>query len=213
MTCSQIQQQLNDYLDGDLTEEIREQVDRHLDECLDCRREYEGLRSLVDQAGALEPEIRPSRDLWPSIHTSIGRSRPLGSSWWLQLAAAGLALAVLSLPFSAWWMGRHDRDLSTSAQIEVEDEDDSSTARAEMARAEDGVLLARTDLFTAIERHRDVIEDDTLRVWEDNMNLLDQAIGELRVALDEDPQNLRLRMLLASRYQQERKLLQKVSRV
>ena len=31
--------------------------------------------------------------------------------------------------------------------------------------------------------------------------------------LEEDPQNLRLRMLLASRYQQERRLLQKVSRV
>ena len=45
------------------------------------------------------------------------------------------------------------------------------------------------------------------------MILLDQAIGELRAALDEDPQSLRLRMLLASRYQQERKLLQRVSRV
>ena len=211
MTCSQIKQQLNDYLDDELTADIRQRVDRHLGECLDCRREYESLRSLVDQAGGLESEIRPSRDLWPGIHARMGRRRSLLSPGWLQLAAAGLALAVLSVPFSVWWTGRHDAGDSTAVQAEVEI--GSFATRAERARAEDGVQLARTDLVTAIERRRDVIEDDTLRIWEDNMILLDQAIGELRAALDDDPQNLRLRMLLASRYQQERKLLQKVSRV
>jgi len=85
--------------------------------------------------------------------------------------------------------------------------------QAEIARSEDGVMLAWTDLVTTIERQRDVIEEDTVRVFEENMNLLDLAIGEIRQALDEDPQNRRLRMLLAARYQQERKLLQKASRV
>jgi len=213
MNCLQIQQQLNDYLDGELSDEIRGQVSRHLGECLACRRQHDRLRSLVSRAGELPSEIRPSRDLWPGILARIDKGSSLGQSWWLQLAAAGIALAVLSVPLSVWWVGRQDGGTSHSAHVEVELEDDTVTTRAELARSEDGVLLARTDLVTAIERHRDVIEDDALQILEDNMILLDRAIGELRVALDEDPQNLRLRMLLASRYQQERKLLQKVSRV
>ena len=98
MNCSQIQQQMDDYLDGELTEKARGQVDRHLGECLACRREYESLRSLVDKAGELDPEIQPSRDFWPAILARIGKSRSLEPSWWLQLAAAGLVLAVLSVP-------------------------------------------------------------------------------------------------------------------
>lgn len=211
MNCSQTQQLLNDYLDGELTEEARGQVDRHLGECLDCQRDYADLRSLVDMAGELEPEIRPARDLWPGILARAGRSRSSEGSWWLQLAAAGIALAVLSVPLSVWWAGRQDGGTSTPAAVARQD--DSIAIRAELARSEDGVLLARTDLVTAIEKHRDVIEDDTLQILEDNMILLDQAIGELRAALDEDPDSLRLRMLLASRYQQERKLLQRVIRV
>jgi len=211
MSCPEIREQLNDSLDGKLAPQAQDQIDRHLSECPACRADLESLRSLKAKVGELDSEIQPGRDLWPGIETRIEASRSQAPPWWLQLAAAGIALAVLSVPLSVWWVDRQDGQLSTTAQIEVED--DFVATQAELARSEDGVLLARTDLVTAIERHRDVVEDDTLRIWEDNMVLLDQAIGELRVALNEDPQNLRLRMLLASRYQQERKLLQKVSRV
>jgi len=211
MNCPQTEEQLNDYLDGELSAEMDEQLHRHLEECSACRLQYESLRSLTVQAGELDPVIRPSRDLWPGIQARIGKTRTQEPPWWLQLAAAGIALAVLAVPLSVWWAGRQESDISTPAQVEIDD--DSVTLQAELARSEDGVLLARTDLLTAIERHRGVIAADTLRIWEENMIVLDQAIGELSAALDEDPQNLRLRMLLASRYQQERKLLQKVSRV
>jgi len=211
MNCPQIQEQLNDYLDGELSQEAHQAIDRHLGECLVCRRELEAARTLEVWTAGLDSEIQPSRDLWPGIEARINKSPAEAPPWWLQLAAAGIALAVLSVPLSVWWAGRLDESVSATAQVAIEDE--LVAAQAELARSEDGVLLARTDLITAIERHRDVIEDETLRIWEDNMILLDQAIGELRSALNEDPQNLRLRMLLASRYQQERKLLQKVSRV
>jgi len=211
MSCPEIREQLNEYLDGELAPEAQDQIDRHLGQCLACRAELESLRSLKARAGELDSEIQPGRDLWPGIETRIEASRAQTPPWWLQLVAAGIALAVLSVPLSVWWMGRQDGELTTTAQIEVEA--DFVATQAELARSEDGVLLARKDLVTAIERHRDVVEEDSLRIWEDNMLILDQAIGELRVALNEDPQNLRLRMLLAARYQQERRLLQKVSRV
>lgn len=211
MNCQEIQQQLNEYLDGDLTADERQQCRKHLEDCPDCRLEFEGLQAILTGASELPREIQPAHDLWPGILARIAAKPATGRSWWLQLAAAGIALAVLSIPLSVWWTGQQDGDDRQSLHaVSVEDE---VSDRAQVARSEDGVLLARTDLVTAIERHRDVLEDETLQILEENMGVLDQAIGELRTALDEDPQNLRLRMLLASRYQQERKLLQKVSRV
>lgn len=212
MNCQPVRDRLSDFLDGELASRDHERLQSHLDACSACREEYESLRSLTLEAGQLEAEMRPSRDLWPGIQARISERVTRQTPWWLQLAAAGIALAVVSVPLSVWWAGRHDNDISTPLQATAV-VDESVATRAELARSEDGVLLARTDLVAAIERHRDVVESDTLRIWEENMTILDQAIGELRAALDEDPQNLRLRMLLASRYQQERKLLQKVSRV
>lgn len=211
MSCQEIQQNLNDFVDDELTEHARLVVEQHLATCSACRQELADLRSLVEAARGLEPEVAPSRDLWPAIESRLEIGRSVERNWWLQLAAAGIALAILSVPLSVWWTGRSIDD--SRASIEHERPSQSVATQAQLARSEDGVLLARTDLVTAIERRRDVVEADTLLVLEENMNLLDRAIGEIRTALEEDPQNLRLRMLLAARYQQERKLLQKVSRV
>ena len=211
MSCQEIQLNLNDYLDDELSRYDRHLVEQHLATCAACRGELAGLRSLVEAAGRLASEVAPNRDLWPAIEVRLQADRSAKRLWWLQLAAAGIALAILSVPLSVWWAGRGLDDDRTA--IENEHQTPSLATQAQLARSEDGVLLARTDLVTAIERHRDVVEADTLLMLEENMILLDRAIGEIRTALEEDPQNLRLRMLLAARYQQERKLLQKVSRV
>ena len=211
MKCSQVREHLDDYLDGALSNSSQRAIDDHLGGCAACREEFASWRSLAAQARELVPAMQPNRDLWPQIEARIETRQHRPSTRWLQLAAAAITLAVLSIPLSVWWSGQSSEAPAPQARTAIEA--DSVILQAEMARSEDGVQLARTDLVTAIERHRDVVEDDTLRTWIDSMTLLDQAIGELRAALDEDPQNRRLRMLLASRYQQERRLLQKVSRV
>ncbi len=211
MNCSEAQSRLHDYLDGEMSKDEHRQLEQHLGGCADCRRESESWVLLRTRTAELETEIRPARDLWPAIADRIDRQPAQASFWWLQLAAAAIALAVLSVPLSVWWVGRQETETASTTSLQQAGE--TVAAQAELARSEDGVQLAHTDLVIAIERHRDLVEDDTLRILEDNMILLDRAIGELRVALDENPQDLRLRMLLASRYQQERKLLQKVSRV
>ena len=45
------------------------------------------------------------------------------------------------------------------------------------------------------------------------MRIIDQAIGQIRIALEEDPLNQRLNMLLATQYQREVQLLKRVSGV
>ena len=211
MNCSEIRHLLDDYLDDELSGVQQDAVERHVSDCPDCRRELDNLRSVVDRARDLSPELRPPHDLWPAIEARVRPAEDTGRGWWLRLAAAAIALFVLSIPLSVWWNARQEGE--PVIEVEADRGGLSLTQQAVIARSEDGVLLPKTDLVTAIERHRDVVDVGTLTVFEENMALLDQAIGELRAALDEDPQNLRLRMLLAARYQQERKLLQKVNRV
>lgn len=211
MTCQEIRQNLNDFVDEELSAQESSRVEQHLATCDACRQELAGLLALLEAARGLGSEVTPGRDLWPTIESRLESDRSAGRQWWLQLAVAGIALVILSVPLSVWWTGR-STDHSRAA-IEHELPTPSVSTQAQLARSEDGVLLPRTDLVIAIESRRDVVAADTLLVLEENMNLLDRAIGEIRTALDEDPQNLRLRMLLAARYQQERKLLQKVSRV
>ena len=211
MSCQEIRQNLDDFVDEELSEQERLRVEQHLAACDACRQELAELRSLLEAARGLGPEVAPDRDLWPTIESRLESDRSTGRQWWIQFAAAGIAAVILSVPLSVWWTGR-STDTSRAA-IEHELSTPSLSNQAQLARSEDGVLLARTDLVIAIESRRDVVAADTLLVLEENMDLLDRAIGEIRTALEEDPQNLRLRMLLAARYQQERKLLQKVSRV
>ena len=43
MECRDVREQLNDLLDGQLSPELEEEVRIHLEECADCREEYEVL--------------------------------------------------------------------------------------------------------------------------------------------------------------------------
>lgn len=224
MSCHRIRDELSAYLDDTLSQRRRRPVEQHLKSCADCRRELDALRSVVDAARSLPLEIRPPRDLWPEIAGRLPtrrspRSGPLplapapSKPWRLQLAAAVLALLVLSVPLSVWWAGRREQPApalpATTAALPG-----AATARqAELARSEDRVLLTRSDLTAAIERRRDVVDDDLVRVLESSTRLLDQAIGEIRSALERDPENRRLLLQLAARYRQESRLLQTISRV
>lgn len=226
MTCNEIQSQLSEYVDGELRPETRHEIAEHLQSCLVCRREFKALKAVIAAAGELPESTDPGRDLWPAIESRLAAVRPArdvsstdpdtARPWWTQLAAAVIAMLALSVPLSVWWVGRAVDQQSADGQVmattELADEE-NIRARAEMARSEDGVMLARTDLLAAIEFQRGVVAEDTLQVFEQNMYLLDRAIGELWAALEEDPYNHRLRLQLAARYQQEKKLLQRVSRV
>jgi anti-sigma factor RsiW len=219
-SCLEIQPHLSEYLDGDLSHALRSDVERHLGRCLTCSRELKEMRAIVEKARGLPREIRPRSDLWPAIEARLSGTRPFrststptadrGRAWWLQLAAA--CLLVLAVPLSIWWFGWPAAGPEPAPLADATADPATMVLRAELARAEDGVMLTRTDLLTAVERHRGVLEDETLQALEEDMRLLDRAIGEIRVALERHPHDRRLHLLLAARYQQERKLLQKVSR-
>ena len=49
--CYQVRQELSDYLEGDLTPQLRLGIEEHLRTCDHCRAVYEGLRNIVRLLG------------------------------------------------------------------------------------------------------------------------------------------------------------------
>jgi hypothetical protein len=109
---------LSEYLDGELAERERRELDRHLEGCGECRAALAGLESVVAEARSLG-QAAPPEDLWPAIAARIEPRQPRPSrrgllAHWLgrevtlslpQAAAAGLALIVISAA-TVWMVGR-----------------------------------------------------------------------------------------------------------
>jgi anti-sigma factor RsiW len=216
MNCEQVREQMDDYLGGYLEAADRQAVESHAATCADCRASLKELQALMDQARQLGPGVSPNRDLWPEILEQIDASR--ARSWsnanrsWMALAAV-LALAVLLLPLLLRQQAPEPGDKVAAAATDPMAVDAATLARADMARSEDRVLLVRRDLVEAIEIRRDLLGPEVSQSVEESLLVLDKAVADIQQALEENPDDRRLRLLLAAKYQHEVRLLQRVSRV
>ncbi|MEJ2084606.1 MAG: zf-HC2 domain-containing protein [Acidobacteriota bacterium] len=221
MNCNRCEQLLDEYIAETLSSDQVQTLEQHLEACKDCSSSLDELRSLLSAAAKLPRQITPEHDLWPGISRRIessGVTRPR-HHWrqtrtiqWLPLAAV-LGLLVIGLWFSSSLTERRSSDRDFASKTRLESSQVPITALVDQARSEDGTMQARIDLIGAVEQRRDVLDEETLRVIEANRLLLEQAIGEIRGALGDQPENRRLKLALAARYQQEIRFLQHVSRV
>jgi hypothetical protein len=225
MNCERIQELLQERLDGEVAAVDRAEVDRHLGECLACRRVRKELESLTEAASRLPRGIDPGRDLWPGIEARLrsgsrppaparGRDHSFRRGW---LAAAAVLLVLVGLPLvlrlERHWQPRALTAVEVAATASPGFSPGEVEAEAGLARSEDGTQHSRTDLEVSVELQRDIWSDEVVADLEENLRILDVAVAELRRALDEDPWNRRLSHLLAARYQQEAELAQRMRRI
>lgn len=224
--CRKAREMLHERLDGQSTPADDARLERHLGACGGCRSEAEQLEALRAQTSRLPRTVEPRRDLWAGIERrleSSWRQRWRSGTWFPgQLwhpASLAAAAAVVALGLGLWlWRGEPlstrapDATRATAPAAVIDDEGRNQT-RAELARFEDGMLLAHQDLLTAVQSRSDRLSPETQAAVEENMRIIDQAIGQIRTALEEDPLNQRLNMQLAAQYQHEVHLLKRVSGV
>jgi len=210
---------LNDLKDGLLDPEDEAGARAHLEACATCRREFESLSDLVDGLASIPIEARPSRDLWPQIAWRMegvrgggevepavsdshaprtrgsslrkqGRGRFVLVPAW-QLVAAGIVLMIAS-GVSVWAVvSRAPQGAPYLPGPET---------GAEMAGWEEaygGYNQAVADLGAILQQGRDVLDPETVRVLEENLRIIDQAILESEEALKEDPASTVLQRFLA----------------
>ncbi len=211
---------LSEYLDDELTAEEQAALEVHLPACAACVRALEELRAVRQRAGALEDRA-PAADLWPRILERIrmarrgpprvSRVRPGWRRYAFsapQLLAAGVALAMLSA--GAAWLALRSPQLPAGGAALV-GERPVPVAVAAMAGADYDRTVAQLEAL--LSRHRDDLDTATVRVLEESLASIDQAIADARSALLADPANSYLNLHLAGAMRRKLDLLRRAAQI
>lgn len=75
MNCTDWNEKLHDYVDGELSAAVARAVEAHVVSCAACRGALDSLRALRAATAALDREITPRRELWPEIAARLAPAR------------------------------------------------------------------------------------------------------------------------------------------
>jgi hypothetical protein len=218
-------EELQDFQEGLLPPEENEAVRGHVERCSSCRRDLEALSNLLKEMGDLPREAEPSRDLWPQIEWRIGREagavrgaegpapsdvkrrRQITLPAW-QLLAASITLALVSGGVVWVALSGGIRDSGPVASVPM---DESLAQPAGWETALDEYHDAVSDLEEVLEVGRDVLDPETVRILEENLQAIDSAINEAQAALAQDPGSKVLRRFLAENLRRKIDLLHRAA--
>ena len=209
-------ERLSEYLDGELPAPDRAALEAHLETCTDCSALLGELRRVVDRA-RVAAEYVPRRDLWPGIASRIGASAAasprIGRRWSFslpQLAAAAILLMTLS--GSAVWLLRSIALPPAGGPIATVATPAGTPVAINASRsASQSYAAAITDLERVLAGGRGQLDTTTVRVIEQNLAAIDQAIAQAQRALLADPANLYLNTHLAETMRRKLDLLRQAA--
>jgi len=196
---------LSDYLDGELSGQDQRAVAAHVAGCAECARTLDELRTVAEQARALAP-VAPSADLWRAVADRIASpegTRPIVGNFggrrrlsftWPELVAASLLLVLVS----GWAALRLTTNRPQPSRATLEVRPDAGAPGQPLANAPDAVPAsfddteydaAVADLQRALQGGRGQLDPATVKIVEDNIAIIDQAVEDARRALGKDPAN------------------------
>jgi hypothetical protein len=210
---------LSEYLDEELSPGERAAVDAHLTQCVACARTLDDLRRVVTTARALPPRgpdrdlwagiaerVAAGAPLPAgNAAAAVPARRPWRVSFTLpQLAAASLLLAAVSGGMAWELRGRPARARDGSrmaADVRLTPDGGTAAVQAgpDVTSPAPGVSMvgfadaqfdaAVADLEKALEKGRGRLDSSTIAIVEQNLEIIDRAIGQARQALESDPAN------------------------
>jgi hypothetical protein len=198
---------LSDYLDGELSDVELRGMAAHVAECEECARTLDELRAVTAQARALAPTA-PSVDLWRGIADRIesaAETRPIVGNFgsrrrlsftWPELVAASILLVLVS----GWAALRFttNRPIPATADLDARPNATATADTPGNANRPDVVPAslddieydaAVADLQRALQNGRGQLDPATVKVVEENLAIIDQAVDDARRALAQDPAN------------------------
>jgi len=227
---SELIARLSDYLDGTLDAHLRVGLEAHLSECGACRDVLEDLRKVVAGAAALGP-VTPERDLWPGIAAAIGapvRARVLRGAGDVielptarsadrarrglflslpQLAAAGVALALATAALT-WTLSP-----APVATVDPEILQGAVSMTSDDSGAPPELAAELTILEGTLDEVRARLDPNPVRILEKNLGVIERAIAESLLALEQDPANEFVRAHLERTYRAKADYLREATRL
>ena len=209
---------MDDFLEGNLPDDVRIAFEAHLLTDPVCQDELNRQRSLLSEASSLPRDLPPRRDLWPGIRSRIGegdgKSEPASGDavtrpvkwrriWRPATTIAAICLIGLAAVFTGRFLGA-GRDGQSGLVGLVTD----LYELGGWNEVEEEFLKAISDLNATFEMRRESIPGPALRVIEESLQVIDDAIATSRSAVAENPFNMELQTFLSDTYRQKVELLE-----
>ncbi len=209
--CRWVAERLDDWLDERLEPAQAVSLEEHLAVCQPCTDEAEALRRLLARTAALPSELPPPGDLWPHIEARLTPPfrAPASRRLWvpapaLRLAASWLLVAAMGAG-AAWWWSRPAPEAASPLLAAAPG--DSLEALERTYRE------ARQELMAGLAPAGSGEGSEARLVIERNLEVIGQALAEIRSALATNPNDEQLRRLLRMAYAQELDLLRRAHRL
>jgi anti-sigma factor RsiW len=209
-------ERLSEYLDDELTPTERAAIESHLETCRDCSALLSDLRRVVDRARHLD-DRPPRRDLWPGVAQRIGatpaRPRVIERKWSFsvpQLAAAAVALMTLS-GGTVWLIESQGSTTNNLPVAAVDSPAVTPVAVNASHNTAQSYAAAVADLERVLAGGRGQLDTTTIKVIEQNLAAIDQAIAQAQRALEADPANMYLNTHLAETMRRKLELLRQAA--
>lgn len=197
MTCQQYHILLSDYVDGTLAASDRARLEAHLSTCAACRAEAEDFGAIRAAARGLERHVPPPH-VWRRLSVALDkeRARPslrnlarrlqAGAIWRPVAVAAALLLAVGA---TSWvlWRQIPSTPPARTAMAPAADPELVQTVETELKLAEEHYQKAIAGLEQITRSESAALDPQVAAVLQKNLEVIDQAIGESRAALQTQP--------------------------
>ena len=110
MKCEVCRELLEEYLDGELAPQERQQVDAHLTACVDCSEELAALTAEQELFARYDREIEVPPFLWTrvAVHT-VSEPRAPKRRWFVPSFAAALALLLITIAIGIAYLRSRDK--------------------------------------------------------------------------------------------------------
>lgn len=179
---------------------------------------HDEFQDLAEAARRLPRSIEPERDLWPGIEARLDETveeppagrivRPdfaFGRRGWL--AAAAVLVACVAALSTGVLRRDHSGAGGGSAIVEADRPVTASLDAIDATHAS-----ASRDVLAALSRNRD-LDPETVELIRRNLEIIENAIAEIRAALADDPENPGLNRLLTAEYQRRGEVLRRAAKL
>ena len=165
---------------------------------------------IIEAARQLATDIRPGRDLWPDIEAAI--TTPKRSRWTPVFAQAAAVVLLVGASSSLTYLAVRDQQMQVvqPAQVVTTEMMFRQMSFGGNYQLGAGFQDARGNLTSKLNQQLDRLSPELRAEVEKNMQLIHDAISEINLALEKEPNNVLLQELLLSTYREELNLMHRI---